>query len=64
VRYLNNFQNIEPTLRWRPDFVDGMPVAGETRRLALVTPNCRFQLHPPLFMPCNRAAKFSRWRYS
>lgn len=27
-----------------------MPVARDTRRLAFVTPNWRFQLHPPLFM--------------
>jgi len=46
---LNNLQNIEPTLRWRPDLVHGMPVARDTRRFAFVTPNWRFQLHPPRF---------------
>jgi len=46
---LKSFQNIAPTLRWRPDLLQGMPVERETRRLAFVMPNCRFQLHPPLF---------------
>jgi len=36
---LNSFQNIAPTLRCRPDFEHGMPVALDTRRFALVTPN-------------------------
>jgi hypothetical protein len=49
-RYLNAFQNIEPTLRCRPDFVQGTPVARETLRLAFVIPTARFQLKPPLFM--------------
>ena len=48
--YLNNFQIAAPTLRCRPDLVQGMPVARDTRRLAFVTPNWRFQLQPPLFM--------------
>jgi hypothetical protein len=47
---LKIFQNIEPTLRCRPDFVQGMPVARDTLRLALVTPTARFQLKPPLFI--------------
>lgn len=38
-RYLNSFQNIAPSLRCRPDFVHGIPVARETLRLAFVTPN-------------------------
>lgn len=49
-RYLNIFQNKAPTLRCRPDLVHGMPVARDTRRFALVMPNWRFQLHPPLFI--------------
>ena len=39
ARYLNSFQNAAPTLRWRPDFVHGMPVARDTRRLAFVMPS-------------------------
>jgi hypothetical protein len=50
TRYLKIFQNSAPTFRCRPDLVHGMPVARETRRFAWVTPNWRFQLHPPLFM--------------
>src|SRR5207253_1049010 len=49
-RYLKNLQNIDPTLRCRPDLVHGMPVARETRRLAFVIPSARFQLKPPLFI--------------
>ncbi|MDT7713634.1 MAG: hypothetical protein QOG46_2487 [Pseudonocardiales bacterium] len=48
--YLKIFQNIEPTLRCRPDFVHGMPVARDTLRLPFVIPIARFQLKPPLFM--------------
>ena len=48
--YLNSFQNSAPTLRCRPDLVHGIPVARDTRRFALVTPNWRLQLHPPLFI--------------
>jgi hypothetical protein len=48
MRYLKSFQNIDPTLRCRPDFVHGMPVARETRRFAFVIPVTRFQLKPPL----------------
>lgn len=43
------FQNIDPSLRCRPDFVHGTPVARETLRLAFVTPRNRFQLNPPRF---------------
>ena len=46
--YLKILQNIEPTLRCRPDFVQGMPVARDTLRLALVIPTARFQLKPLL----------------
>ena len=49
-RYLNNFQNTAPTLRWRPDLVHGIPVARATRRFAFVMPSWRFQLHPPRFI--------------
>ena len=48
--YLKSFQNIEPTLRWRPDRVQGMPVARDTRRLAEVRPIWRLQLQPPRFI--------------
>ena len=37
--YLNSFQKTAPTLRWRPDFVHGMPVARDTRRFAFVMPS-------------------------
>ena len=50
LAYLKSFQNIAPTLRCRPDLVQGMPVARETRRLAPVIPTNRFQLKPPLFI--------------
>ena len=45
--YLNSFQNIAPTLRCRPDFVHGMPVARETLRFAAVMPSSRFHENPP-----------------
>ena len=48
--YLNSFQNIAPTLRWRPDFDHGIPVARDTLRFAFVIPTARFQLKPPLFI--------------
>lgn len=48
--YLKSFQNIAPTLRCRPDFVHGIPVARETLRFAFVIPSARFQLKPPLFI--------------
>ena len=41
---------MDPTLRCRPDFVHGMPVARETLRFAFVIPTARFQLKPPLFI--------------
>jgi len=44
---LKIFQNIAPTLRCRPDFVQGMPVARETRRFAVVMPSSRFHENPP-----------------
>jgi hypothetical protein len=60
---LNNFQKTAPTLRWRPDFVHGMPVARDTRRLAFVMPSWRFQLHPPRFInPIMDAFSASRGR--
>lgn len=49
-RYLKSFQNMDPTLRCRPDFVHGMPVERETLRFAFVIPTARFQLKPPLFI--------------
>jgi hypothetical protein len=49
-RYLKSFQNMDPTLRCRPDSVHGMPVARETLRFAFVIPTARFQLKPPLFI--------------
>jgi hypothetical protein len=39
---------IRPSLRCRPDRVQGMPVARETRCLALVIPTARFHENPPL----------------
>jgi hypothetical protein len=47
---LNSFQIKPPTLRCRPDFDQGIPVARETLRLAFVIPTARFQLNPPLFI--------------
>jgi hypothetical protein len=44
---LKIFQNIAPTLRCRPDFVQGMPVARETFRFAAVMPSNRFHENPP-----------------
>jgi hypothetical protein len=38
VAYLKSIQNIDPTLRCRPDFIHGMPVARDTRRFGFVNP--------------------------
>src|SRR4051794_1886311 len=48
--HLKSFQKMAPTLRCRPGLVQGIPVARETRRLALVMPTARLQLKPPLFI--------------
>ncbi len=48
--YLNSFQNAAPAFLCRPDFVQGIPVARDTLRLAFVTPVARFQLNPPRFI--------------
>ena len=35
IDYLNSFQKTAPTLRWRPDFVHGMPVAHDDAALGV-----------------------------
>ena len=55
-------RDIAPTLRCRPDFVHGMPVARETRRFATVMPSSRFQENPPWFVI--RTANLRRSRRS
>ena len=48
--YLKIFQKIAPTLRCRPDFVHGTPVARDTLRFAAVMPSSRFHENPPRFV--------------
>lgn len=54
---------ILPTLRCRPLFVSGIPVALEILDLARVTPIARFQENPPLFTarPFTLAHKRHDW---